>query len=143
MNLKTEHLSRSIETLETSLGRLRKAPAGSVDYEIFRNATVKGFELTLEAAGKLLRKAIKSYVGNPRAVDELTYKDVLRHAAKHGLLDTATVERWFVYRANRNNTAHDYGEGFAEETLALLPDFINDARRIEATLHEKFGHADT
>jgi nucleotidyltransferase substrate binding protein (TIGR01987 family) len=142
MNLKTEHLSRSIETLETSLAWLRKAPAGSVDYEIFRNATVKGFELTLETAGKLLRKAIKSYVGNPRAVDELTYKDVLRHAAKHGLLDTATVERWFVYRANRNNTAHDYGEGFAEETLALLPDFINDARRIETTLHEKFGHAD-
>ena len=42
-----------------------------------------------------------------------------------------------------NNTAHDYGEGFAEETLALLPDFINDARRIETTLHEKFSDADS
>ncbi len=58
MNLRTEHLSRSIQTLETSLAQLRKAQAGSIDYEIFRNATVKGFELTLETAGKLLRKAI-------------------------------------------------------------------------------------
>ena len=97
----------------------------------------------METAGKLLRKAIKSYTGNPRAVDDLIYKDVLRHAAKHGLMDAAAVERWFTYRDNRNNTAHDYGEGFAEETLGLLPDFIKDARRIETTLHEKFGHADT
>ncbi len=67
MNLRTDNLSRCIETLESSLAKLRQAPAGSIDYEIFRNATVKGFELTLETAGKLLRKAIKSYVGNPRA----------------------------------------------------------------------------
>ncbi len=143
MNLTTEHLARCIETLEKSLGHLRGVQAGSIDYEIFRNATVKGFELTLETAGKLLRKAVKSYVGNPRSVDELTFKDVFRHAAKHGLLDSAAVERWFSYRDNRNSTAHDYGEGFAEETLALLPGFITDARRVEKTLREKFGHADT
>jgi nucleotidyltransferase substrate binding protein (TIGR01987 family) len=142
MNLRTEHLSRCIETLETSLTHLRRAQEGSIDYEIFRNATVKGFELSLETAARLLRKAIKSFVGDPRAVDQLTFKDVLRHAAKHGLLDSAAVERWFAYRDNRNNTAHDYGQGFAEETLLLLPDFIKDVRRVEKTLREKFGHAD-
>ena len=143
MSLRTEHLARCITTLEKSLVLLRQAPADSFDFEIYRNAVVKGFELTLETAGKLLRKAIKTYAGNPRAVDELTYKDVLRHAAKHGLLDTAEVERWFVYRQNRNTTAHDYGVKFAQETLALLPDFLDDARRLETTLREKFGHADT
>jgi nucleotidyltransferase substrate binding protein (TIGR01987 family) len=142
MSLRTEHLARCIQTLESSLVQLRQAPAGSVDYEVYRNAAVKGFELTLETTGKLLRKAIKSYAGNPRAVDELTFKDVLRHAAKHGLLEAAAVERWFAYRDNRNNTAHDYGEGFAEETLGLMPDFITDARHIEKVLREKFGHAD-
>lgn len=122
---------------------MQRTQAGSIDYEIFRNATVKGYELTLETAGKLLRKAVKSYVGNPRAVDELVYKDVLRHAAKYGLLDNAAVERWFAYRDNRNSTAHDYGAGFAEETLKLLPDFIKDARHVEKTLRERFSHADT
>lgn len=143
MSLRTEHLTRCVQTLESSLVRLRQAPAGSIDCEIYRNAAIKGFELTLETAGKLLRKAIKAYTGNPRAVDDLIYKDVLRHAAKHGLMDAAAVERWFTYRDNRNNTAHDYGEGFAEETLGLMPDFIVDARHIENTLREKFGNADT
>jgi nucleotidyltransferase substrate binding protein (TIGR01987 family) len=143
MSLRTQHLARCIQTLESSLVQLRQAPSGSIDYEIFRNAAVKGFELTLETSGKLLRKALKSYTGSPRAVDELAYKDVFRQAAKHGLLDAAAVERWFTYRDNRNSTAHDYGEGFAEETLGLMPAFIVDARAIENLLREKFGHADT
>jgi nucleotidyltransferase substrate binding protein (TIGR01987 family) len=143
MNLRTEHLVRCLLTLEKSLEQLKRAPADSIDYEIYRNAVVKGFELTLETAGKLLRKAVKTYTGNPHAVDELTFKDVFRHAAKHGLMDAAAVGRWFAYRDNRNNTAHDYGQGFAEETLVLLPDFLSDARRLETTLRERFGHAET
>jgi nucleotidyltransferase substrate binding protein (TIGR01987 family) len=143
MILRTEHLARCLMTLEKSLAQLRRAPAESIDYEIYRNAVVKGFELTLETSGKLLRKAIKTFAGNPRAIDELTFKDVLRQAAKHGLLDSASVQRWFAYRDNRNSTAHDYGQGFAEETLVLLPDFLSDARRLETTLRERFGHAET
>ena len=143
MNLRTEHLARCLQTLEKSLEQLKGAPQDSIDYEIYRNAVVKGFELTLETAGKLLRKAIKTYTGNPRAVDELTFKDVLRHAAKHGLIDPASVERWFAYRDNRNSTAHDYGQGFAEETLGLMPGFLSDVRRAERTLRERFGHAET
>ena len=34
------------------------------------------------------------------------------------------------YRDNRNTTAHDYGERFAEATLALLPGFIADAQAL-------------
>jgi nucleotidyltransferase substrate binding protein (TIGR01987 family) len=143
MNLRTEHLARCLQTLEKSLEQLKRAPEDSIDYEIYRNAVVKGFELTLETAGKLLRKAVKTYTGNPRTVDELNYKEVLRHAVRHGLLDAAAVERWFAYRDNRNSTAHDYGKGFAEETLALMPDFLRDARCVENTLREKFGHAET
>lgn len=142
MNLNTEHYARCIQTLETSLALLAKADPAGIDYEIYRNAVAKGFELTLETAGKLLRKALKSYKGNPREVDALTYKDVLRHAAKHDLMSTEAVARWFAYRDNRNNTAHDYGVGFAEETLRLLPDFIADARALEGTLRERLTRAD-
>jgi nucleotidyltransferase substrate binding protein (TIGR01987 family) len=141
MSLSTTHYARCIQTLESSLGFLGQAEVDSIDYEIFRNAVVKGFELTLETAGKLLRKALKAYTGNPRAVDQLNYKDVLRHAAKHGLLSTEEVARWFAYRDNRNNTAHDYGKGFADETLTLMPAFIADARALEATLREKLDVA--
>jgi nucleotidyltransferase substrate binding protein (TIGR01987 family) len=142
MNLNTEHYTRCILTLETSLLQLEKTEAESIEYEIFRNAVVKGYELTLETAGKLLRKALKAYTGRPREVDGLSYKDVLRHAANHDLMTTEEVERWFVYRDNRNNTAHDYGVGFAEETLKLLPGFVSDARTLEVVLREKLGNGD-
>lgn len=142
MMLNTDHYARCIRTLDLSLLQLAQAEAESIEYEIFRNAVVKGFELTLETAGKLLRKALKAYSGSPREIDALSYKDVLRRAAKHGLMSTDEVERWFAYRDNRNNTAHDYGIGFAEETLKLLPGFIGDARTLEAVLQEKLGHGD-
>jgi len=142
MNLNTDHLLRCIQTLESSLKLLNKAEPESIDYEVFRNAVVKGFELVLETSGKLLRKALKAYGGSPKTIDELFYKDVLRHVGKHGLLSTEEIERWFAYRDNRNSTAHDYGEGFAHETLALMPAFIQDAHTLEAALRNKLGQSD-
>lgn len=142
MILNTEHYARRIQTLESSLLQLEKADPGSIEYEVFRNAVVKGFELTLETAGKLLRKALRAYTGNPREVDALTYKDVMRHAAKHDLLASEEVGRWFAYRDNRNSTAHDYGVGFAEDTLKLLPQFITDARALESIMRERLGNGE-
>lgn len=142
MSLNTDHLLRCIQTLETSLAMLEQAEGDSIESEVYRNAVVKGFELVLETTGKLLRKALKAYGGSPKAVDELFYKDVLRHAAKRGLLSAEEVERWFAYRDNRNNTAYDYGEGFAKETLQLMPTFLIDARRIEQALSNHFRRSD-
>jgi nucleotidyltransferase substrate binding protein (TIGR01987 family) len=113
-----------------------------VDYEVFRNAVVKGFELVLETSGKLLRRVLKRYESSPKIVDELVFKDVLRRAGSHGLVTVEEIERWFEYRDNRNSTAHDYGAGFAEETLSLLPQFLADARALEAMLSEKLKHGD-
>ncbi|MBN1868900.1 nucleotidyltransferase substrate binding protein [Candidatus Sumerlaeota bacterium] len=137
MALNTDHLKRCILTLERSLDSLKESEAGSVEYEVFRNATAKGFELTLEVCGKLLRKALKPHFASAQAVDALVFKDLFRHGAKHGILSADEAERWLEYRDNRNDTAHDYGEGFAEETLILLPGFVADAKN----LMEKLSHA--
>ncbi|MEW6237947.1 MAG: nucleotidyltransferase substrate binding protein, partial [Candidatus Omnitrophota bacterium] len=137
MPINTEHLNRCIQTLESALALLRQYEPDSIEYEVFRNSAVKGFELTLEVCGKLLRKTLKPYFASPKAVDSLMFKDLFRHAAKHGILSVEEVERWLNYRDNRNTTAHDYGKGFAEETLTLLPEFIADAKRLE----EKMSHA--
>ncbi|MCX7115562.1 MAG: nucleotidyltransferase substrate binding protein [Gammaproteobacteria bacterium] len=137
--LNTEHLQRCIETLEQSLALLQTQEPHSLSYEIFRNATIKGYELTLETAGTLLKKALKPYFSSPKEVDQLTFKDLFRHGAKHNLLSPEETTRWFKYRDNRNNTAHDYGVGFAETTLTLLPDFIIDAKQLK----EKIDRAHT
>ena len=139
MPYNTHHFQRCIATLQLSIQMLKESKPDSTQYEVYRNAVVKGFELVLELAGNLLRKALKYYGGNPKSVDDLSFKEVFRHAGKHGLLETDAIARWFTYRNNRNVVAHDYGEKFAEETLVLLPAFISDASQLAGALQKLFA----
>lgn len=139
MSLNFDHLQRCNLTLERSLVSLKKCEKDSIDYEVCRNATIKSFELALETAGKLLRKILKSYVAFPKEIDSLIFKDVLRQAALRGLLSAEELERWLKYRDNRNLTAHDYGEEFAEDTLKLIELFQRDAVTLHKVLVEKHG----
>ena len=93
-------------------------------------ACVKEFELVLEQSGKLLRRRLAPFFPSNKQADYLAFKDLFRHAAKHGLIEPDAVERWLAYRDNRSDTAHDYGENFAEETLKLLPTFVVDTKAL-------------
>lgn len=98
---------------------------------MYRNALVKGFEITLEQSGKLLRKRLAPFFASKKAVDTLVFKDLFRHALKHSLLNEDEVNRRMKYRDNRNNTAHDYGKAFAEETLSLMDNFLQDVYHLK------------
>ena len=137
--LNVEQLRRCIQTLASSLAFYQESQAGSIDQEVFRNAIVKGYELAQETAFKLLKKALKAYGHGGKKLETTPVKDILRLAAVHGLLTLDEVERWFRYRDNRNNTAHDYGEQFATETLVLIPSFLQDIATLSNILEEKLG----
>ena len=131
MTIDTTFLRRCIESLETALlGIETHRATNDVLYDIYRAACVKEFELVLEQSGKLLRKRLAAFFASNRQADRLVFKDLFRHAAKYGLMDADAVERWLRYRDNRNDTAHDYGENFAEATLKLLPAFVVDAKAL-------------
>jgi nucleotidyltransferase substrate binding protein (TIGR01987 family) len=132
--LNTDFLARCIATLEKSYELLGLSKKGDIDYEMYRNSLVKSFEMTLEQSGKLLRKIITPYFASKKQADALTFKDIFRQAGLRGLLSAVEVERWLKYRDNRNNTAHDYGEAFAEETLVLIQDFLRDAKKIQTLI---------
>lgn len=134
MSINTEHLNRCIETLERAYGLILNAEEGSIDYEMYRNSLVKGFEMTLEQSGKLLRKRLVPFFATKKAVDELTFKDLFRYAFKHSLLGEDEVTRWLAYRDNRNKTTHDYGRAFAEETLTLIPNFLVDTKNLKKVI---------
>ena len=139
MNLNTDHLKRCIKTLRSSLMFYEQAAADSIDQEIFRNAIVKGYELAQETSFKLLKKALRDFGHGAKKLDTTPIKELLRLSATHGLMTLEEVERWFAYRDNRNNTAHDYGENFARETLRLIPGFIDDVTRLESILRERYS----
>lgn len=136
MALNTIYPRRCIRSLESALGMLATSESGSIEYDVFRNAAIKSFELSLETSGKLLRKVLKPYFATPKEVDRLVFKDLFRYAAKHSLLTIDSVERWLAYRDNRNSAAHDYGEAFAEETLKLLPGFVCDAKALVGVIDQ-------
>ena len=131
MRIDTVFLRRCIQALEFALAEAgKRQEANDFLYDIYRAACVKEFELVLEQSGKLLRKRLAAFFASNRQADRLIFKDLFRHAAKHGLMAPDTVERWMQYRDNRNDTAHNYGEDFAETTLKLLPAFVADAKSL-------------
>ena len=135
--LNTEYLERCLETLKKSYVMIKTAEVDTVEYEMYRNSLVKSFEITLEQCGKLLRKKLIPYFATKKEVDRLTFKDVFRYALKHSIINEDSVKRWFNYRDNRNNTAHDYGQSFAEETLSIIEDFIADATSLKKVIDEQ------
>jgi nucleotidyltransferase substrate binding protein (TIGR01987 family) len=131
VSIDTIFLRRCIASLERAAEGIERHEADDdVMYDIYRAACVKEFELVLEQSGKLLRKRLAAWFASNRQADRLHFRDLFRHAARHDLIPPDAVERWLRYRDNRNHTAHDYGEDFAEATLRLLPAFIQDARAL-------------
>ena len=135
--INTETLERCLETLQKSYEFIKTSEEGSIDYEMYRNSLVKSFELTLEQAGKLLKKKITPFFASNKAVDSLNFKDIFRNAFKYSLINKEEVERWFKYRDNRNNTAHDYGKKFTEETLSLIDSFLIDVKNLKKVIENE------
>lgn len=138
MKVNTDHLKRCMQTLQSSLRFYAEAEENDISQEVYRNAVVKSFELCLEISGKLLRRSLKEFGYSHNTVDKWIYKDVLRYAAKHGLMEAEALARWFAYRDNRNSTAHDYGVGFANETIVLVQQFMQDVSTLESVIRSKF-----
>jgi hypothetical protein len=51
--IETIYLERCISTLEKSYSLLQKANPEEIDYDMYRSASIKEFEIILEQCGKL------------------------------------------------------------------------------------------
>lgn len=140
MKIETISVERCLKTLSRAHDNLRDISPEHPDYEVFRAACVKEFELILELTGKLLRKKLKSFTDSPKRVDELIFKDVFRTAVFRNLISEEQCQNWLIYRDIRNSSAHDYGEEFAEETIKILTEFIKSTEQIIISL-KKHGIA--
>ena len=137
MKIETVYLERCTATLSKALTLLNKTDQENIDYDMYRSACIKEFEIILEQSGKLLRKVLKPYFHTSKAVDQLVFKEVFRNAVLRDIISAEACERWLQYRDNRNSTTHDYGENFAEETLSILPQFILDATDLAIAINKQ------
>ncbi len=150
MSLNVDYLLRNADKLERLMEALGQADQKIHDQsnerddflsELNRDEAIRVFELSLETVGKLLRKALKAFTGNPRSIDSLVFNDVLRHAGKHSLLDCAGVERWIAYRAILNDNTESERDDATHQILALLPRYVTDARVLAPKIQAVFDAA--
>ena len=133
-DLNIDYFSRCVEVLDSAHKSIRRSDVGKIDYDIYRSACIKEFEIILEQCGNLLKKRLGEFVAVKKELDKLNFKDIFRYSAKHGLISSQSCENWLFFRDKRNNTAYHYGEYFAEEILEIIPEFITEARKIEGLL---------
>lgn len=137
MKINTDYLDSCIQTLQGAFALLQQHGPDDMAYRISRSACIKEFEIIEELSGNLLKKRIRVYFASDREADRLYFRDIFRHAARHGLIAGDECERWLQYRDLRNNAAHRYGEAFADDVLAVLPTFIDDARELSRIIAEE------
>ena len=102
-----------------------------VDREAIRDSSVKRFEFAFEMSWKLLKRHLTEELG--LADTPSSPKPILRIAAENNLLQDR-IDRWLLYADARVNTAHDYSGEKAKATLALAPDFLQDALHLYQTM---------
>lgn len=76
----TSVLTRCSSALQEALKLPHDSPPDSIQYELLRSACVKEFEIILEQAGKLLKKALRACYASPGQAGTLVFKDIFRAA---------------------------------------------------------------
>ncbi|GAB0056493.1 hypothetical protein SIID45300_00801 [Candidatus Magnetaquicoccaceae bacterium FCR-1] len=115
MSLNTDPLQATLTTLREAHAHMRRVVPESGD------GVLKEVERIQSMVPILLRKVLRELVPGTPHLHEVSVKELLRLAFRHGLMSFDEVERWFTCRDQRNNTAHACGLAFTESTLAHLP----------------------
>ncbi len=137
MSIDTTFLRNCIDKLEASVDAIsQRHTEDEITDHLYRDVCVQQFERVMEQSGKLLRKRLTAFFSSNLPVDRLTFRDLFRHAARHGLITADASERWLNYRNNRNDPTHNDSDGFADVTLKLLPGLIADARGLTHMIDE-------
>ena len=114
-------LKKAIASLDRSI---KRSQADSSDEEL-RDATIQRFEYTYELSWKMLKRTLEKVSPTPFAIDQMSFKEMIRTAAEQGLV--LNVEKWFNYRELRNQTSHGYDQVKAKEVYKEILYFYDDA----------------
>jgi nucleotidyltransferase substrate binding protein (TIGR01987 family) len=96
---------------------------------------IQNFEFVYELSIKMLKRQLKHDAASADEIEVLNYRDLIRTAAKSGLLDDP--EAWFRYREFRNSFSHTYNEQKANEVFAAIQTFQRDARTLLENLEQR------
>jgi len=124
-------LEKALSRLSFGIGRAE----GSPDDEELRDAVIQRFEYSFELSWKMLRRVLAHELPVPSEATTMSYRDLIREAARRGFLDEP--ESWFVYREQRNLTSHIYDGEKAGEVYSTALEFLPAANELLSRLRER------
>lgn len=131
MGTDTTFFRECLDRLEVYCRLLDRDRENETARRLGRELCIERFEVALEQSGKLLRKTLRPWLASNRAADRLTFRDLFRHAAKHGLIDMEAAERWLSYRDSLNGSGEpDGADPAVVAAVERLPAFVADARAL-------------
>ena len=123
--LNIDALERANARLGRFITRSEAVGAGNPDRDVYHAAVVKGFEFTYELAFGAIRRYIADDVLSPGRVGQMRIPDILRVAARNGLI--TSVDDWFEFRQRRNATSHEYYDEEAVERIVDVAPALHSA----------------
>ena len=130
-----EKLQKSLKHLELQFENYKAAQTRTELSELDRDAIGESVIQRFETCYDTLWKNLKRYLIDELGLTEVpnSPKPVLKLANENKLL-ASSIEQWLKYADARTDTAHDYSEEKAAETLAIVKDFIDDAIGLYQTM---------
>ena len=126
LDVNLQQFRKGIERLRESLA-LEKS-------DLVRDSAILRFEIAMDLSWKLLKAFMEERLG----VVCLSPKGCFREAFRQNLI--SYDEGWLDYVDMRNQTAHTYNEGFANELYARLPQVL---KKLESLLDSLQTHQST
>ena len=138
MKLDLSSLRKAVESLEKTL-RVADDEAfmsrlSEDQKEAVRAGVIQNFEFTYELCWKFMRRWLEGNLGSVY-VEGVARRQLFRLSAEHRLL--SDVDRWMEYHDARNETAHTYDEGTAEDVFETAHQFLADAQELLKALEAR------
>ncbi len=124
-------LQKALESLAFAIERTEREKPD----DMLRDSVIQRFEYTYELCWKMLRRRLKLDAPSPEAIDEMSFRELIRAGAERGLIDDPLA--WFGYREKRNLTSHIYDEDIARDVYQAALAFLPDAKSLLATLQKR------
>lgn len=99
--------------------------------EAIAESVIQRFETCWDCLWKVLKRYLELELGLPEVPN--SPKPILRMASENNLF-ASSIEQWITYADARIDTSHDYSGEKAQDALALMGDFVDDAIGLYQTL---------
>ncbi len=143
MKLDLSNLEKAIASLTSSLQVMNAEETALLDdpvQDVIQAGVIQNFEFTYELAHKMLKRYLETASANPTRIEEMDFPELIRTGAEQGLLQNSW-DIWKEYRTARGTTSHTYNEEKAQEVLAVIPQFLTEARYLLRQLQQRAGGA--